>query len=276
VFSSWTLVAGNAAIANTGAASTTVTINDTGGATVRANFADAEDLERIACGSLIAIDKEEVGLPRFSLKPKAYGLYRDPVKLVDGKKASVKIITKVSAKLPAEAIEGEWTRRIRLYDPKLLSVAHKLGVKSKSWLEGTPPPQGDLAMPLRILSKELPDMPVRTVLLSPPAITGIRVETSVIEINGSWFGVRKPKAWFEYETADKGIRKLGAKVMPPLGPHFNDKGKAVCMDPRNGDSVIVLVRPTKLPSGVATWDAVTHVVIDNGCGLATAAISLAP
>ncbi len=276
VFSSWTLVAGNAAIANTGAASTTVTINDTGGATVRANFADAEDLERIACGSLIVIGKEEVGLPRFSLKLKAYGLYRDPVKLVDGKKAGVKILTKVSAKLPAEAIEGEWTRRIRLYDPKLLGVAHKLGVKSKSWLEGTPPPQGDLAIPLRVLSKELPDMLVRTVHLSPPSIDGVVVESTVIEIAGSQFGVRKPKVWFEYETADKGIRKLGAKVMPPLGPYFNAKGKAVCMDPQTGDSVVVLVRPTKLPAGLAGWEAITHVVIDNGCGLATAEISLAP
>jgi hypothetical protein len=192
----------NAVIANANAASTTVTLS--GSATVTAVFAE---LELIACGSQFAIGNDEVGLApaQFNAKPKAYAIYTDPVKLIPGKKATAKVLTKVSAKLPVDTIDCGWTKKIRLFNKALLAAQNKAGKDTATWLSDNPTQNQPLALPLRASSKQIPDQAVRTLSLAPPTVDVVEVKAATIEVTGQFFGTKKPKVWMEYLVPGKGI-----------------------------------------------------------------------
>jgi hypothetical protein len=229
-------------------------------------------MEQVAVGSQFTIGNDEVGLASnsFIAKPKAYALYADPVSAVQGKKATVKILTKVSATLPTDAVDCAWKKKIRLFDRKLLAMSHKVGVNTADWLAENPAQNQPLALALRASSKQIPDQAVRTLTLAPPAIGTVEVNDATIEITGEFFGTKKPKIWLEYLVPGKGIKKLNCKLLPP-DQHFDAKGKGLFMNPLDGASKAVVARPAKLPAGAADWNALTHVVVDNGCGIDAAA-----
>jgi hypothetical protein len=274
-FVNWTVTVGNATLGDANSADTTVTLTDNGGATVQANFGEQE---LIAVGLLFDIGNDEVGLAptQFNAKPKVYAVYTDPVKLLPGKKATAKVITKVSTKLPVDDVTCEWAKKIRLYNTKLLSAAYKAGTTTAAWLAANPAQNQTLELPLRLSSKQVVDRAVRTVDLSPPTIDTVTVQAATIDVVGDWFGTKKPKGWMVYLVVGKGIKTRNSKLMAPDGRYLDTKGKAVFMDQRTGASKLVILRPIKLPAGVADWDAVTHVVIDNGTGIAAEAIDWNP
>jgi len=277
-FINWTVTAGNATLGNANAADTTVTLTDDGGATVQANFAG---LELIATGTQFDIGNDEVGLApaQFAAKPKVTTVYTDPVTRMAGKKASAKVVSKVSAKLPMDDITCEWAKKIRLLNLKLLAARNKAGETTAAWLAANPLQNQPLDLPLTLTSKQVANgipQAVRTLSLAPPEIGAVVVQVATIEVTGNWFGTKKPKVWMEYLVAGKGIKKLNCKLMAPTD-YFDAKGKGIFMDQGpDGESKVVILRPTKLPSGVANWDAVTHVVIDNGCGIAAEEIDWNP
>jgi uncharacterized repeat protein (TIGR02543 family) len=278
VFAGWTATA-NAAVAQPAAATTTVTL--AGDATVTANFADTP-LEQIAVGSHFEVSIDEVGLPdQFITRPRLTAIYTDPVSRIHGRKAGAKVVTKVGAKLPTDVIVGEWTKKIRLYDARLLRAHNKVGDNSAAWLAANPVQNQHVELALTLTSKQVANgipQALRTLHLTPPVITSTRngnpdlKGNPTIEITGAWFGTRKPKAWFEYTVEGNAARKLKAKVLAPDATYTNGKGKGIFMDQRTGASRLVVLRPTTLPTEVDNWEAITHIVVDNGCGLAAQAI----
>jgi hypothetical protein len=271
----------NAVIANDNADETTVTLS--GDATVTAVFAE---VELIAVGSQFDIANGEVGLGgQFTAKPKVTTVYTDPVSRIPGKKASAKVITKVSAKLPVDDIACDWTKKIRLFNAKLLAARHKLGQNTAEWLAANPAQNQPLDLPLTLTSKQVANgipQAVRTVTLAPPTLAAVvdgdpdLKGNPTLLVTGDWFGTKKPKVWFEYLLPGKGIKKLNAKILKPDATYTDAQGKGLFMDQRLGTSRAVILRPTKLPSGVANWEAITHLVIDNGCGLDAHEVNLAP
>ncbi len=351
-FNGWTLVTGSATIANANAASTTVTLLNTGGATVRANFlaettltmavddvlggdvepavgdhtvyvgqavsitatandgfafagwlatAEAElddanaaqttvtlsggatvtatfvELELVACGSVFPVTADEMGLAGdFDVKPKLYATYTDFVSRTPGKKAAVKLLTKL---FPTDNVDGAWGKKIRLLNLKLLAARNKLGTTTTQWLLDNPTQNQPLDLNLRMASKQagIGDKLVRTLSLAPVRIDQVEVlaNEGIIEITGAWFGTKKPKVWMEYVVPGKGVKKLKAKILAADGAFVDGKGKAVYMDPGKGTSKVVILLPIKLPAGIAGWESVNSIVIDNGCGYGTSAIDLA-
>jgi len=270
-FGGW-LASANAALGNANAAQTTVTLS--GAATVTATFVE---LELVACGSAFQVTADEMGLAGdFDVKPKLYATYTDFVSRTPGKKAAVKLLTKL---FPTGAVDGAWGKKIRLVNLKLLAARNKLGTTTMQWLAENPAQNQPLDLNLRMASKQagIGDKRVRTLSLAPVRIDDVRElpNEGVIEITGAWFGTKKPKVWMEYVVPGKGVKKLNAKILPPDGTYVDDKGKAAFMDPAKGTSKAVILFPAKLPAGVAGWEAVNTIVIDNGCGLGTHAIDLA-
>jgi hypothetical protein len=269
-FVGWEVVAGNADIADANEPDTTVTLQDGDGATVQANFVDIR--EKVATGSRFAIGNDEVGLDDpFIAKPKAYTIYDHPLTGKAGLKAAVKVTSKVGAKQPVVEIACEWTKKIRLYDAKALAMAWKEGVLTEDWLAADPERQQPLLHALRLASKkQVGDVFVRNLYQAPPQIDPPVITETSIMVTGHWFGTKKPKAWLERIDAAKGqVRRLNLKMEKPDGEEgrVDAKGKPIYMNPGTGASKLVLVRPAKLPKGV-TEDDLTHVVIDNGTGIA--------
>jgi len=260
----------------------------TGPRTVTATFLDMRTVDHLACGSWLTVDEADLAAPidAFTKKPKLFAVHYDLLKdprLLKPKKAPVKVLTKVSPKAPVTAIDGEWAKRIRLYNAKAYLGERKAGTDAATWLENNP--IAPLAMPLRIAAKEaggvIVDEAVRTVLLAPPAIDpdgvaigdedGIRVLT----VTGQWFGAKAPKAWLEYADPAGGeaIKVLNLKPRKPDGTYLDAKKKPVFMDPgAGGASTLVLPLPATPPKGIAAWTDITILVIENGVGMTTAEI----
>jgi len=225
--------------------------------------------EQVAAGSRFEIDKAEVGLEEdFDAKPKAWATYTHPVTRKEGLKASARFLDG----LGTGTVGFEWTRRIPLYDKKLLSTANKAGTFTAAWLEDEDNADQNqpLALPLSLTSKQVPvDVLERTLHLAPPLIYDVVVEDGAITITGRWFGTGKPKVWMEYLNAKNAVKRLKCKVEKPDGQdgRVNAKLKPVYMNPADGASKVVVLTP-KLPKGVASLDDLSHVVLDSGSGLA--------
>ncbi len=226
--------------------------------------------------SQVRIGTDEAGIAPadFVAKPKVYAFYTDPVSGATGKKATLKIPTPVSAKVPTNQIAAEWTKKIRLYDAKALAAAAKAGTKTADWLAAEPDRQQPLALTLRIASKQFSDRPLREVKLVAPVIAAVTVDDMTITVDGRWFGTRRPKAWAEYRIPGKGVKRLTLKALAPDGTYLDAKGKPAYMDAASGESAMVLLRPTKLPAGAAAWGDLTHLVIESGTGLGVAQLDL--
>jgi hypothetical protein len=228
--------------------------------------------ERLATGSVFEIANDEVGLKvPFDVKPKVQAIYDHPVTGKEGMKAAVKILTPVNVRTTAAVVECEWTKRIPLYEKKLLAAANKAATFTATWLADNSGQNQPLPLALHLGSKQVdPAQPVRTVQLSPPLIHDVEVGAEFITVTGQWFGTKKPKVWFERLDAKNRVKRLGCKVEKPDGEdgRVNAKLKPVYMNPADGSSKVV-VRLPKLPDGVA-WGDLSHVVMDNGFGLATA------
>jgi formylglycine-generating enzyme required for sulfatase activity len=229
---------------------------------------EAEE-EHVAAGSAFAINKAEVGLEDdFAVKPKVQGIYTHPVTKKEGMKASAKFLDG----LGTDTAGFEWTKRIPLYDKKLLSGANKLATFTATWLEDNVDQNQPLPLALGLTSKQGPvNVLERTLHLAPPLIYDVAVEDGFIVITGRWFGTGKPKVWMEYLNAKNAVKRLKCKVEAPDGEdgRVNAKLKPVYMNPADGASKVVVLTP-KLPKGVV-WDDLSHVVVDNGLGLAAAA-----
>jgi formylglycine-generating enzyme required for sulfatase activity len=225
--------------------------------------------EPVAAGSVFEIGKDEVGLEDdFNVKPKVQATYTHPVTEKEGK-ASAKVVNKIGTKDPADTADCEWSKRIPLYDKKLLSTANKTATFTATWLAENADQNQPLALPLSLTSKQVPVNALgRTIHLSPPLIYDVEVGEAFITITGRWFGTKKPKVWFEYLNAKDQVKRLNCKVEKPDGEdgRVNAKGKPVYMNPADGTSKVVVQVP-KLPKGVALKD-LSHVVLDSGSGLA--------
>ena len=168
--------------------------------------------ELVATGSVFEIGESEVGgIGTFTVKPKVYGLYDHPVT----KKVDMKAAAKFIAGLGTGTIQCEWTKRILLYDKKLLSEANKAATFTAAWLalpENTDQNQ-PLPLDLHLGSKQVdPALPVRTVHLSPPLICDVEIGAEFITITGQWFGTKKPKVWFEYLNAKNCVKRLNCRT----------------------------------------------------------------
>jgi formylglycine-generating enzyme required for sulfatase activity len=235
-------------------------------------FAQESD-EPVAVGTVFDIGKAEVGLEEdFSVKPKVQSTYTHPVTDKAGLKASAKVVNKIGPKDPVDTAVCEWTKRILLYDKKLLSAANKAGMFTAAWLallENAAQNQ-PLALPLALTSKQVPENVLDLTLhLSPPLIYDVEIADGLITITGLWFGTKKPRVWFEYLDAKSSVKRLNCKVEKPDGQEgrVNAKQKPVYMNPVDGASKVVVLQP-KLPRGVASLDDLSHVVLDSGSGLA--------
>jgi formylglycine-generating enzyme required for sulfatase activity len=222
--------------------------------------------ELVTTGSVFEIGQDEVGdIGTFTAKPKVYGLYDHPVT----EKVDMKAAAKFIAGLDTGIVQCEWTKRIPLYDKKLLSAANKVATFTAAWLVENLDQNQPLALDLHLGSKQVdPALPVRTVQLSPPLIDDVEMGAEFITITGRWFGTKKPKVWFEYLNANNRVKRLNCKVEKADGEdgRVNAKDKPVYMNPADGNSKVVVQQP-RLPKGVV-WDDLSHVVIDSGSGLA--------
>jgi hypothetical protein len=273
-FLGWTVENGDAVFGNSAVADTVVTVTTVAGATVVANFAE---FDRLAVGSVFEIAAADVGLiGDFTLKPKVYGQYDHPV--IAGKlglKAAAKVLTKVD-KAGTDPLDGEWTKKIKLYDAKAFKADQKMGVSARGWV---PANQQDLLMALHVAGKEIPleDQVLRNVILAAPEILTATVGAATITFEGNGFGTKKPKAWREYEVDDGAggtiVKRQAMKVLKPteadaLAGFVDSKGKPAYMNAVTGRSKAVVELPAKLPKG--TLNGV--IVIDNGVGMGTATL----
>jgi formylglycine-generating enzyme required for sulfatase activity len=224
--------------------------------------------EFVTTGSVFEIGENEVGdIGPFTAKPKVYGLYDHPVTKKVGMKAAAKFI----AGLGTGTVQCEWTKRIPLYDKKLLSAANKAATFTAAWLalpENAAQNQ-PLPLALNLGSKQVdPALPVRTVHLSPPLIYTVEITGPFFTITGRWFGTKKPKVWFEYRDAKNCVKRVNCKIEKPDGQEgrVDAKLKPIYMNPVDGSSKVV-IQPPRLPNGVA-WNDLSHVVVDSGSGLA--------
>ncbi len=275
-FTGWSITAGNVTLGDAAAISTTVTLNDSNGATLTAGFA-----WMVTAGSEFPINANDVvGLPNvgnFRLKPTIYAVYRDPVKLLDGKMAKAKILTKVDKTIGAGAVDCTWTRKIKLFNSKTFKTDQAAGQSAADWLALAAGNQEPLTMDLRLDSKEagVDDQSLNDqAQLVPPEIAAVTPDVDadgndLLIITGRWFGLKKPKVSREYLDAKTGlaIKQQKCKVLTPDLTYTDAKGKPVCMDRANGDSRVVVQVPAKDPGGLNGV-----VVLDNGVGMA--AVSL--
>lgn len=240
---------------------------------VGANVAEGRE------NSVLAAD---AGLPGgFTVKPKVYGFYTDPIKGGAPKRAAVKVLEKPDPAVPPPMLACEWKKKVTLYNKKNFTAAYKGNTRAMAFLIANP--QAPLEFDLWLESKELgapADIPNN--FLFPPQIAGVfdgitddrifsaRVGDRII-VRGSFFGRKAPKAWLEYDFGGV-IKKLKLKVVKPL--HYADiKGNPDknAMQPASGASWVVYQLPDKLPVGWIHGGAMggTHnLVLDNGVGLA--------
>jgi hypothetical protein len=171
--------------------------------------------EHVAAGSVFEINKAEVGLEDdFTVKPKVWAIYTHPVTKKEGMKASAKFLHG----LGTDTAGFEWTKRIPLYDKKLLSGANKLATFTATWLEDNADQNQPLPLALGLTSKQVPEnVLARTLHLAPPLIYDVDIGGEYITITGLWFGTGKPKVWMEYLNAKNAVKRLKCKVENPDG-----------------------------------------------------------
>jgi hypothetical protein len=232
---------------------------------------DMASTPTVARGSVVDITSGEAGLlGDFTAKPKVWATYDDPVTGVTGKKATLKVLNKITADLPVGAANCELTKNIRLYDRKAFIAEQKNGVDAATWL-AVPGNQVDWPLDVHMSSKKdgiVDDLAgIGGLTLAAPQILTVTVGDGDVAIEGNWFGTRKPKVWREFENAKGQIKKQNCKVLPADGTYVNDKGKNVYMDPATGASKVNVVIPTKLPKG----RLIGNLVLDNQVGMDTVA-----
>jgi hypothetical protein len=220
----------------------------------------------VATGRVSGLDCAWVeGLDAFTKKPKVYATYTDPVSRVAGKKATMKVLTKIVSGVPEPILSCEWTKKIRLYDLKGFKADQKLGNDTATWIAGH---QQVLVLDQRVASKEATpaDQSIHALGLCPPEITGV-VDNGdgTMTITGNWFGTKNPKVWREYEDAKNAVKQQKFKILKPVdGAFLDSKGKCACMNATDGTSQVIVVIPTKAPKGDYTGD----LVLENGVGMA--------
>ncbi len=239
-------------------------------------FSLIANVSPVTCGSTFEIDAALVeGLPvegLFMSRPKVYAAYTHPLTDKPGK-ATVKVLTKIDKENGNATISCEWTKKLRLFDKKAFKASEAGGVGAATWITGTT--MHDLAMDLRLASKEAPDQSVPMLGLTVPVIDNIadggvdEDGNQLLVITGTWFGSKLPKVWREYVIADDAIKRQAMKVAKPtevdalLG--FKDsKGKPSYMNTETGESKVVVIVPAKEPGGVLNGT----IVVDNGVGMA--------
>jgi len=254
--------------------------------------------ERVTTGSSFRIRAVEVTAPggrlaEFLAKPGVGATYFDPVKDLDqlkAKAAKATVLTKVpDAAGPVESVLCEWKAAPKLIDAKGLQVAYKQGRTARWYLERTP--QRPLTMDLAVGTVDadrvkFTDPNVKRLTVMPPTIVEVVSMTTftatdvvqageIIAIRAMNLG-KGAKAWLEYVDAKGVTKKLGLKTIGTKGfaNAKGEPGKAI-MDAANGDSLLVVQVPAKLPKG---WDhGEPHdLVLDNGIGLVSVAFGTNP
>jgi len=228
-------------------------------------------IERVARGSEFEIDAENViGLARFTRKPKVYAVFTNPITQKDDR-AKARVLTKIDRKLGAPTLACEWTKKIRLYDPREFKASEAEGIGAAEWI--TEAHQHDLVMTLHVASREVEDQAVQPLALAVPVIAGITDNgDDTLTLAGQWFGTGKPKVWREYTVPGKNegdiiIERQRMKVVPPTpenSPFLDRKGKPAYMDPATGESTMTIIVPGREPGGTLNGT----IVHDNGVGLA--------
>ncbi len=273
-----------------------LTVNATGTQMTVHDYAYREEFDTpILSGDLggsMALGREtrtiaaDGGLPGnvFSAKPKVYGIYTDPIKDPGGlkpKKATVKILDKPTADNPLPAVDGEWTKKVTLYNKAAFKAAYKGNTRAMDFLIANP--QAPLEFDLWLASKELgADADIPNHFLFPPQIAGVfdgvtdfrllsaRAGDRIV-VRGSFFGKKPPKAWLEYPSGGA-IKMLKLKVVKPLAyADISGKPDKSAMQAASGASRVVYQLPDKLPTGWVHGGAAGgthHLVLDNGVGLA--------
>jgi hypothetical protein len=221
---------------------------------------------------LAAADVPDVGAA-FVAPPKVVGFFFDPVK---GKKVA-KAAFKGVLNGDGSAVILDVKKKVRLYDAKAFKAAYRTGVRCRFFLLGQPN-QGmffDLEVTHEVGGVDQADRCVHLALM-PPTITGTVGAFdlgSQVTVNGTWFGVKPPKAWLEYRVPNpKGgmvVKAFKLKVCKPyIYPNAKGKLNASCMNVDTGDSAIQVLVPAAWPDGFDL--ASDHwLVLDNGIGLAT-------
>jgi hypothetical protein len=253
--------------------------------TIIANFG-----RRVAVGSVFEVLSEQVfGRDEdFMAKPKILATFTHPVTGKPGK-ATVKLLTKASAKDPQGVIGVEWSKAIRLGNMKALTAAQKAGTGAAAWLASDPAPQAVLDIDLAVSIKQgdpvIVGQPLFRAMLPPPAIAAITPGPDDAKGNpawlltGSWFGIKLPKAYREVAVPGKAggsvvIKRQKLKVVKPTADHpsyvghrhLDGKDKPACMDPATGESALVVLVPPAPKTGNPG-----DIVIDNGVGIAAVA-----
>ena len=221
---------------------------------------------------LAAANVPDVGAA-FAAPPKVVGFFFDPVK---GKKVA-RATFKGVLNGDASAMVLEVRKKIRLYDAKAFKVAYRTGTICRDFLHDQPN-QGmyfDLEVTHEVGGVDQSDRCVHLALM-PPEITGTVgafALGNLVTVNGTWFGVKPPKAWLEYTVlSPKGgalVKSFKLKVSKPY-IYANAKGKlnASCMNVDTGESAIRVLVPTAWPDGFNP-ESEHCLVLDNGIGLAT-------
>jgi parallel beta-helix repeat protein len=253
--------------------------NVTADMTVTAHFGNL-----LAQGATFAILAGDVGVGEFTAKPKVYAVYANPVSGKVGQKASAKVLIKINANNPADTVDCEWTKKIKLFSAKNFVAAQKAGETADQWL-GLAVNQQPLLMALHVGSKQADpvDRIIHSMQLMPPIIANIvdggqdAKGNDLLVITGTWFGTKKPKVWREYEVNDGAggtiIKHQAMKVLKPteadaLAGFVDSKGKPAYMNPATGASKAVVIIPTKEPNGVLNGT----IVLENGVGLAAGSL----
>jgi hypothetical protein len=236
----------------------------------------------------VAAGEINVALVQLTRKPSVKGEYFDPIKdpgQAKAKKATVKVVTAVSAKAPLPAVDCEWTKKTVLFNKSAHTAAYAAGQTMAEILAADP--MFKLNHYLPVITTEGVRYDVRldkALLLVAPGLTDTTTVGGVPVVNarpgdtvrlvGNWFGVKAPKVWLEYKTTAGKVKMKTCKMVKPLPypDRLGNPGKS-CMDltSATGDSLVDVIIPT-LPT---SWDhGVEHnLVIDNGIGRGTIAFA---
>lgn len=219
----------------------------------------------------------------FNRKPKIYGAYYDPVK-----DPSESRLRNASAKVTYDAssptsVDCEWKKKICLYDKKAIDrsqtaeeyipEAQTAALTMAQWVSATdddgnsgPFSCGDLVLTVPLITAVY-DSTGETEITSAVAGTTIVVE-------GTYFGVKAPKAWLEVaveKSSGTQIKAAKCKILKPL-PFRDAKGGSgkSCMDltSSTGLSRFRCQLPSKIDAGEH------NIVIDNTIGRATVGFTI--
>lgn len=289
-FDKWTGDVAN--VADVNSSTTTITI---AGADVEitATYAvDPATATPITNGSMLQLKADEIeGMSsEFTSRPKIYGIYTDPVRLIERKSTS-RGINKISATQQSDTSHTEWTRTVYLYDKKSLKDANKTGQATSTWLGINP--IDDLANVLWVKTKTATgtaiEKIIRGTLLVPPEITGANRwdsgeitnglhSQSQIIIYGTFFGSSPPQVGIEYTNPKNGSRKIKRlkvlKIFNYADAKGNDNKSVMDVDETSGsygESAVYVELPKKWWKG---WTAGNYdLVIDNKLGVDTYTIT---